>query len=153
NQLHRTLGVTLKTAWFMSHPIREAMRNDDLANFGTGGGVDEGDEWFIGIDRTKQPKHSKLGRGHDDKHKILSSVDRSTGKAKSIVVKDCKTKTLLPILQANIAKEAVVYTDEAGQYRFLNRDFAGHDFTRHGSGEYVRGEVHTNTIEGYFSIF
>lgn len=153
NQLHRTLGVTLKTAWFMSHRIREAMRNDDLAGFGTGGGIVEVDETFIGIDRTKKPKYSKHGRGYAHKHKILSLVDRSTGKAKSIVVKDLKTKTLLPILQANIAKEAVVYTDEAGQYRFLNKDFAGHDFTRHGAGEYVRGEVHTNTIEGYFSIF
>jgi transposase-like protein len=64
-----------------------------------------------------------------------------------------QTKTLLPILRANIAKEATVYTDEAGYYGRLGAEFAKHDFVRHGAGEYGRGDVHTNTIEGYFSIF
>ena len=73
--------------------------------------------------------------------------------ARSIVVDDLKQSTLLPILQENIDKEAVIYTDEAGQYVNLKRDFASHDFVRHGQGEYGRGDVHTNTIEGYFSIF
>ena len=68
-------------------------------------------------------------------------------------VDDLKAKTLVPILKENIAKEATIYTDEAGQYTSLDRDFEDHDFVRHGIGEYVRGEVHTNTIEGYFSIF
>lgn len=153
NQLHRTLGVTLKTAWFMSHRIREAMRNDNTVDFGSGGGVVEVDETFIGIDRTKKPKHTKKGRGYAHKHKILTLVDRNTGRAKNFVVNDLKAATLVPILKENIAEEAVVYTDEAGQYKFLNKDFAKHDFTRHGAGEYVRGDVHTNTIEGYFSIF
>ena len=70
-----------------------------------------------------------------------------------MVVDDLKTATLLPILQDNIAKEAVVYTDEAGQYVKLGNSFAAHDFVHHGQGEYGRGDVHTNTIEGYFSIF
>lgn len=153
NQLHRTLGVTLKTAWSMSHRIREAMRNDDLQSFGSGGGVVEVGETFIGNDGTMKPKHAKKGRGYAHKHKLLSLVDRTTGRAKSIVVEDLKTKTLLPILKENIAAEAVVYTDEAGQYKYLANDFAGDDFTGHGAGEYVRGAVHTNTIEGYFSIF
>ncbi|TNE63230.1 MAG: IS1595 family transposase [Alphaproteobacteria bacterium] len=153
NQLHRTLGVTLKTAWFMSHRIREAMRDDTLAGFGAGGGVVEVDETFIGVDRTVKPKHEKKGRGYAHKHKVLSLVDRTTGRAKSMVVDDLKTATLLPILLENIAKEAVIYTDEAGQYKHLHRSFAAHDFVRHGVGEYGRGEIHTNTIEGYFSIF
>lgn len=153
NQLHRTLGVTLKTAWFMSHRIREAMRSGDLSPMGSGGGTVEVDETFIGNDRTKKPLGEKKGRGYAHKHKILSLVDRETGRAKSIVVDDLKAKTLLPILKENIAKEAQIMTDEAGQYRFLKRDFAGHDFVRHGQGEYGRGEIHTNTIEGFFSIF
>lgn len=153
NQLHRTLGVTLKTAWFMSHRIREAMRNDTLAGFGSDGGVVEVDETFIGIDRTKKPKGVKKGRGYHHKHKVLTLVDRTTGRAKSMVVDDLKAKTLTPILRENIAKDAVIYTDEAGQYKYLGKDFAGHDFVRHGMGEYGRGEVHTNTIEGYFSVF
>ena len=153
HQLHRVLEITHKSAWFMSHRIREAMRSDTSVDFGAGGGTVEVDETFIGNDRTVKPKGEKKGRGYAHKHKLLTLVDRNTGKAKSIVVDDLKTKTLLPILQENIDKEAVIYTDETGQYKFLSRDFAGHDFVRHGQGEYGRGDVHTNTIEGYFSIF
>ena len=153
HQLHRTLGVTYKTAWFMAHRLREAMRSGDLALFGVGGGTVEVDETFIGNDRTIKPKHSKKGRGYAHKHKVLSLVDRSTGRARSMVVDDLKAKTLVPILKENIAREATVYTDEAGQYRYLGREFADHDSVRHASGEWGRGPVHTNTIEGYFSIF
>ena len=63
-----------------------------------------------------------------------------------MVVDDLKAKTLVPILKENIAKEATVYTDEAGQYRYLDRDFADHAFVRHGQGEWGRGPIHTNTI-------
>ena len=153
HQLHRTLGVTYKTAWFMSHRIREAMRDDSSVDFGAGGGTVEVDETFIGHDKTIKPKHSKKGRGYHHKHKVLALVDRSTGRARSMVVDDLKAKTLVPILKENISKDATVYTDEASQYQGIAKDFAAHDYVRHGAGEYVRGEVHTNTIEGYFSIF
>jgi transposase-like protein len=153
HQLHRVLEVTYKTAWFMEHRIREAMRSGDLAPFGSGGGVVEVDETFIGNDRAIKPRHDKRGRGYAHKHKVLSLVDRTTGRARSMVVDDLKAKTLVPILRENIAAEAHIMTDEAGQYRFLSNDFADHDFVRHGAGEYGRGEIHTNTIEGYFSIF
>ena len=153
HQLHRTLGVTYKTAWFIAHRLREAMRSGDLAPFGVGGGVVEVDETFIGHDKTIKPKHSKKGRGYAHKHKVLTLVDRTSGRAKSMVVDNLKAKTLVPILKENIAKEATVYTDEAGQYHYLGREFTYHDYVRHGVGEYVRGDVHTNTIEGYFSIF
>ena len=137
----------------MFHRIREAMRDNGPATFGSGGGVVEVDETFIGNDRTVKPKHSKKGRGYAHKHKVLSLVDRTTGRAKSMVVDDLKSKTLIPILKKNIAKEATVYTDEATQYQSLAKDFAAHDYVSHGKGEYVRGAVHTNTIEGYFSVF
>ncbi|GGH35881.1 Transposase [Cribrihabitans marinus] len=153
NQLHRILGVTLKTAWFMSHRIREAMRSGDLAPMGGGGGVVEVDETFIGNDRTKKPHGVKKGRGYAHKHKVLGLVDRATGRAKSFVVDDVKAKTLVPILRENIAKEASVMTDEASQYFNLSNDFASHDFVRHQQGEYGRGEIPTNTIEGFYSIF
>lgn len=153
NQLHRTLGVTVKTAWFMSHRIREAMRSGDFAPFGTDGGIVEVDETFIGNDRTKKPKHEKKGRGYAHKFKVLSLVDRETGKARSMVVDDLKIKTLTPILEQNIAKEAHVMTDEAGQYVHLRKHFADHGVVRHNKGEYGRGNTHTNTIEGFFSIF
>lgn len=149
HQLHRVLEITHKSAWFMSHRIREAMRSDGAVNFGNGGGVVEVDETFIG---TKQKK-AKGARGYAHKNAMLSLVDRTTGRAKSIVVDDVTKATLLPILRENIAKEATVYTDEAKQYTGIAADFAGHDFTTHSKGEYGRGVVHTNTIEGYFSIF
>jgi transposase-like protein len=148
NQLHRTLGVTLKTAWFMSHRIREAMTDNGAVNFGAGGGTVEVDETFIG----REPgKPVRRGVGH--KMKVLTLVDRATGRAKSVVVDDLKIATLLPILKANIAADAVVYTDEAMQYDNLGKHFAVHDSVNHGAEEYVRGDVTTNTVEGYFSIF
>lgn len=149
NQLHRTLGVTLKTAWFMSHRIREAMRSGDLAPMGGGGGIVEVDETFIGQERDK-PKNA---RGYHHKMKVLSLVDRTTGRAKSIVVDDVKAATLVPILRENIDRESRVMTDEAKQYHKLSGDFESHDYVRHMAGEYGRGEIHTNTIEGFFSIF
>jgi len=155
HQLHRTLGVTLKTAWFMSHRVREAMRTDG-AIFGAGGGSVEVDETFIGHDKTKKPKGVKKGRGYEHKNKVLALVDRSTGQSRSMVVDNLKTSTLLPILQANIDSSARVLTDEAGQYKSLGKHFAAHGFTSHGKGQYVSYEdntVHTNTIEGFFSVF
>jgi transposase-like protein len=156
NQLHRTLGITLKSAWFMSHRIREAMRSGDMSPFGSEGGAVEVDETFIGRDFTKKPKGSKIGRGFEHKNKVFSLIDRKTGKARSMVVDNLKLATLLPILQANISQDAHVMTDDAAQYKPLNKFFAGHGFTKHMLGEYVsrtNPNVHTNTIEGFFSIF
>lgn len=113
NQLRRTLGMTLKSAWFMSHRIREAMKDSELEPFGSGGGIVEVDETFIGNQKGKK----KVAYSH--KNKVLSLVDRTTGKARSIVLDDLKLSFLLPILQANIAPEARVITDDAGQYRNL----------------------------------
>ena len=156
HQLHRVLEITYKSAWFLCHRIREAMREGDLAPFGAGGGIVEIDETFIGHDRDVKPKGEKKGRGYAHKHKVLSLIDRNTGRQRSMVVDSLKAADLLPILQANIAAEAVVMTDEAGQYRNLSASFAAHGFTRHGAGQYVDYEnpvIHTNTIEGAFSIF
>ncbi len=156
NQLHRALGVTLKTAWFMGHRIREAMRADGLDVFGQDGGAVEVDETFIGHDHTKKPRGVKKGRGYEHKNKVLALVDRKSGRSRSMVVDDLKAKTLLPILKANIASDARVMTDEAGQYKVLSEHFASHGIVKHMHGEYVRKDdstVHTNTIEGFFSIF
>ncbi len=151
NQLHRTLGVTLKTAWFMSHRIREAMREGDLAPFGNGGGYVEVDETYIGRDKDKPH-----GVGMEHKMKVLSLIDRDSGKARSMVVEKVTIASLTPILVENIAAEAHLLTDDAGQYRHMHRHFASHATTAHTRGNYVNREnpiIHTNTIEGYFSIF
>ncbi|GGL60752.1 DDE transposase [Wenxinia marina] len=151
HQMHRVLGITYKSAWFLTHRIRECMRSGDFAPMGGNGGTVEVDETFIG----KEPgvTKSKTARGGAHKMKVLTLIDRQTKRAKSIVVDDLKADTLVPILQANIDAETVVYTDEAVWYKRLNKSFAGHDFTRHGAGEYVRGTVHTNTVEGFYSVF
>jgi transposase-like protein len=151
HQLHRTLGVTLKTAWFMGHRIREAMREGDLAPFGSNGGTVEVDETFIG-NEANMPKR----RGYAHKRKVLSLIDRESGEARSMVIDSLNAKTLVPILKENIAHEARVMTDDAGQYRFLNEHFSEHGCVCHSTGEYVSladPTIHTNTVEGFFSIF
>ncbi len=151
HQLHRTLGVTLKTAWFMGHRIREAMREGTLAPFGSTGGTVEVDETFLWNEENVPVK-----RGYAHKRKILSLVDRESGEARSIVINDLSAKTVVPILKENIAKEARIMTDDAGQYKHLNKHFSEHGTVCHSSGEYVSladRSIHTNTVEGFFSIF
>ena len=137
----------------MTHRIREAMRSGELAPFGAGGDAVEIDETFIGHDRTKMPKGAKKERGYHHKDKILSPVDRESGRARSMVVDDVSATTTAPIVRENLAKEARIMTDEASYYTLVGREFAEHGVVRHGIGEYGRGDVYTNTIEGDFSIF
>lgn len=153
HQLHRNLGVTYKTAWFMTHRIREAMRSDDTTPFGSGGGAVEADETFIGHDKSIKPKHEKKGRGYHHKYKVLALVDRSTGQARSFVVDDVKATTIAEIVRKNIVRESRLMTDEASYYTKLGREFADHGVVQHQKGEYGRGDTYTNTIEGFFSIF
>ncbi len=149
NQLHRTLGVTLKTAWFMSHRIREAMRSDDPGFFGEGGGIVEVDETYIGTEPGKVNK----GASGSHKMKVLALVDRSTGRSRAIVVDNVTIKEIRPIIAHNMSREARLFTDEAMIYRAFGPAFAAHETVNHSRLEYGRGEVHTNTVEGYFSIF
>ncbi len=151
HQLHRTLGVTLKTAWFIGHRIREAMRDGELSPFGSNGGIVEVDETFIGREEGI-PKR----RGYAHKRKVLSLVDRESGEARSLVVDSLKAENVVPILKENITREAKVMTDDAGQYKYLNEHFAEHGSVQHSQGEYVSladPSIHTNTVEGFFSIF
>ena len=157
NQLHRTLGVTLKSAWFMSHRIREAMKESgEIERLGGTGGAVEADETFVGRDFEKKPWGDKRGRGTAHKYKIVSLIDRVKGYSRSVVVDDLKTQTLYSLLSKNISGAAHLMTDEASQYRVLGKLFEQHSFTNHRRGEYVSRDnpyVHTNTVEGFFSIF
>ena len=150
-QLSRTLEVTYKTAWFLTHRIREAMREGTLAPFGGGGGVVEVDETYIG----HEPGHPVATRGAD-KMKVVSLIDRSTGRARSFVLDDVNTKTVGAIVAANMASEARLMTDSAALYKRIGKTFADHRWVNHGQGEYVSkldAGVHTNTVEGFYSIF
>lgn len=151
HQLHRTLEITYKSAWFLLHRIREAMRDGDLTPFGGNGGAVEVDETFIG-----KLKGVPKKRAFHHKMKVLALVDRDSGKARTMVVDDVKAETLMPIVLANVAREARIMTDEHSGYRDAGRWFADHRTTSHGRGEYVNLEdrtIHSNTVEGYFSIF
>lgn len=122
-------------------------------HIGSAGGAVEVDETFIGHDRTIKPKSQLKGRGYHHKYKVLSLVDRDSGKARSMVVNDLKTRTIGPLVRQNLAREARLMTDEAAYYTLVGREFAEHGVVHHFRGEYGRGDIHTNTIEGYFSIF
>jgi transposase-like protein len=148
HQLHRTLKVTYKTAWFMEHRLREAMRSGDLAPFGSGGGIVESDETFQG-----RREGVPVRRGYAHKRPVLSLLDRDSKQVRSFHVDGTSAADVVPVLKANIAKEANVMTDEAGQYAHIGKHFASHDFVVHSAEEYVRGDVHTNNLEGFYSIF
>ncbi len=150
HQLHRMLGVTYKTAWFMTHRIREAMKDPVFTDkMGGNGSTVEVDETFWG---NNKPRGQKKGRGYAHKEKIFSLVERG-GKVRSFHVPRVNAATLLPILKEQIAEDTHIVTDEAGQYVHLNKHFKSHGIVTHSKGEYVRGKIHTNTIESYFSIF
>jgi transposase-like protein len=150
HQLHRTLEITYKSAWFLAHRIREAMRSGELAPFGGEGGVVEVDETFIG--RREGVEKGRGGYAH--KVPVLSLVHRESGQCRSFVVDNVTRDTLLPIVLQNVQRETYIMTDEAGQYRGQFRTmFLGHGVVNHTAGEYGRGRVHTNTVEGSFSIF
>lgn len=153
HQLHRMLGITYKTAWFMTHRIREAMKDPVFTGkLGGGGGTVEADETFWG---NTKPRGQKKGRGYAHKEKIFSLVERG-GSVRSFHVQSVNAKTLRPILREQIDASAHLITDEAAQYVLskpsIKNDFASYGFVRHSTGEYVRGGIHTNTIESYFSI-
>ncbi|MBF9152758.1 IS1595 family transposase [Novosphingobium jiangmenense] len=151
HQLHRVLEITYKSAWFLAHRIREAMRDGDLSAFGGNGGIVEVDETFIGKLKGVEKK-----RAFHHKMKVLALVDRDSGKARTMVIDNVKAETLMPIVIANVSREARIMTDEHSGYRDAGKWFAGHGTTSHGKGEYVNLQdrtIHSNTVEGYFSIF
>lgn len=148
NQLHRTLGVTLKTAWFMSHRVREAMRVLGMTPMGGEGQVVEADETFIG--RLEGQPKGKAGYAH--KNVVLTLVERG-GRARSFHVDSTSVAQIVPIVRKNIARESNLMTDEARHYVVVGKEFNSHGAVEHSADEYVRGDIHTNTVEGYYSIF
>jgi len=152
------LDVTYKTAWFMTHRIHEAIRDGSSEILGGGGSTVEIDETYIG---NKKKRYDKKARGFHHKEKVLTLVERN-GRARSFHVDAVNAKTLMPIIHEQIDSNTNIMTDEAGVYvtrrenkhtSSLEHHFISHNHVNHGTSEYVRGNIHTNTIEGYFSIF
>ncbi len=152
NQLHRTLGITLKSAWFMSQRIREAMRDDSGSILGGGGAIVEADETYMGAN-----KGEKVKKGGSHRAKVVSLVSRE-GKTRSFHIANVDADNLKPILLANIAKDSHLMTDGASHYRKIGKEFALHESTNHACKEYakpskVKGvSAHSNTVESYFGI-
>jgi|SRR4051794_33072352 len=157
HQLHRMLGVTYKSAWFMAHRIREAMRRlhpEGQEPMGGEGKFVEVDETFVGgREKNKHvSKRNKENIGGMGKEAVFSLVERG-GTVRSYHVPAVNAETLKPILMAQLDQKSFLMTDGEGQYRILGPIFAKHETVNHSIGEYVRGDAHTNTVEGYFSIF
>jgi len=153
HQLHRMLGLPYKTAWFMAHRIREGMRVlNPKGPLGGEGKTVEADETYIGgKEKNKHSKKRTKGNiGGMGKEIVFSLVERD-GAVRSQQVPEVTAKTLRPILVAQVDAKTFLVTDDAGQYRHMNRDFV-HEVVNHGIGEYVRGPAHTNTIESYFAV-
>src|SRR5712671_138446 len=146
-QMHRMMGGSYKTAWFMMHRIREAMREGKLGPLGGEGKFVEADETFTG----GKAKNRAYKAPHP-KEPVLALVERG-GKVRSFHVPEVTATTLKPIIVDAIAKDSHFRTDESGVYWKIGEEFASHTTVIHSIGEYVRGDAHTNTIEGYFSIF
>lgn len=152
HQLHRTLGVTYKTAWFMAHRIREAMREEPTGSLGGGGKIVEVDETYFGNKGdVRQPRKMNKRGAKMEKRGIVSLVERN-GKVRSYHVPSVNNENLREILFKQIDQNTHLMTDEATRYKNLGKAFAEHSKVNHGKGEYVRGNVTTNTVEGFFSI-
>jgi transposase-like protein len=148
NQLARTLGVTVKTAWFASHRIRLAMKDGSLGPLGGGMKAVEADETYIG--RKKGWKKPRAGFGHT--MKVMSLVERG-GPVRSTVMDSVNRVDVEHIIRKNVLHDTRLMTDSAAYYKRGNLGTAQHEMVNHDVEEYVRGDVHTNTLEGYFSIF
>jgi transposase-like protein len=148
HQLHRVLDITYKSAWFLSHRIREAMRTGSLGPMGGLGGIVEADETYIGrqegmgIDKT----------GYHNKNMVVTLVERG-GSARSFHTGGHSVADIVPIVRENIERESRLMTDSARHYQAIGKKFAAHGTVDHSKFEWSRGDIHTNTVEGFYSIF
>src|SRR5207245_448302 len=133
NQLHRTLGVTLKTAWFMSHRIREAMRTVGVEPMGGAGETVEVDETWIGFQDGANSKTARFATQF--RNVVLTLVERG-GSSRSFHIDATTHAQMLPIIRANIQRQTAVMTDDATWYNVLGNDFASHESVNHRDKEY-----------------
>lgn len=164
NQLHRVLEITLKSAWFLSHRIREAMRSGELGPMGGNGKIVEADETYFGKKSGPAPTMTTSGRpftkggktGPSHKRAVLGLVERG-GAVRTFHVEKANKENVAHLVNQNVNKESILMTDESRLYETIGGTFVDHKTTKHSAKEYARREgemvVHSNTIENYFSVF
>lgn len=151
-EIGRMLGISKKSSWFLMHRIRESLPPKMLEPMGGEGKTVEGDATYIGgREKNKHRAKRTSAVGGQGKEIVYSLVERK-GQVRSQHVPAASAATLRPILAAQLDGATSLMTDDAGENRHLHRDFPKHQKVNHSIGEYVRGDAHTNTIEGYFSI-
>lgn len=154
HQLHRTLGVTYKTAWFMAHRIREAMKPASPGPLGGAGKVVEADETYVGGKEQNKHRNKRMAKRDvfGGKEAVLALVERG-GAVRSFHVANVTAKTLRPLVVKSVSRQSHLMTDGARMYVRVGQEFAAHSAVDHVTGEYVReGVHHSNTVENYFSI-
>jgi transposase-like protein len=160
HQMHRMLGVTYKTAWFMMHRIREAMIVDGSDPLGGNGKIVEADETYFGSQANPEPSPARKGKPYKSKklaarkRAVVSLVERGGNVRTFHVTGNVNASAVREILVRNVSRDTTLHTDESNLYPKTGREFAKHETIKHTAGEYVRNKtIHTNTVEGYFSIF
>ena len=154
HQLHRMLGVSYKSTWFMMHRLREAMRVGGLAPMGGEGSTVEIDETFIGKREGYEAKPGWVRH----KNTVLTLVERD-GSARSFHIDEATKENIVPIVRDNLDRESHLMTDEARRYEAIGTEFASHGVVDHSRKEYgytdhqTGAKINTNTVEGYYSIF
>lgn len=146
HQLHRMLGITYKSAWFMAHRIRYAMSQQSLFGNDKLHGIIKADETYI-----DGKAHGKRGCGADNKTPVVALVQRG-GDVRFFKTERITAKNLKGIIREHVDKNSDIMTDELKSYRRLDKEFASHQTVNHSVKEHVRGNVHVNSAEGYFSL-
>lgn len=153
HQLHRQLGITYQSAWFLSHRIREAMADKNPTPMGGEGKVIEADTTYIGgREKNKHLGKRKAGNIGGTGKQIVHTLIERGGRARSHHIANVTGKTLRPLLVTNASRKSTLMTDTHGGYYHVGKEYARHETVDHGRSEYVRGDAHSNTAEGFFSI-
>jgi transposase-like protein len=154
HQMHRMLGVTYKSAWFLCHRLREAMAPLNFSPLGGEGKIVEAGTTWVGGKEKNKHRNKRVANvgGKGAKQPVHTLVER-VGRARSDHVAHVSGKTLRPVVMAQVNRKSTLMTDEGGEYFHLGKEFASHGKVNHEAGEYVRGEFHSNTVESYFATF
>jgi hypothetical protein len=151
HQLHRMLGITYKSAWFMAHRIRAAMTDIKPAGMGGAGHQVQADETYYG-NTSKRAKHYR--KGHSHKSGIVALVNPATGEARAFAVKTATADNTRAILFTNVHRGTTLVTDESNLYKATGQSFGGHETVLHAGREYVNKDgFTTNNVENFFGVF